>query len=374
MSSSRTPIRAAVLTAAPGSLDLEELHLDDVLEPDEVRVRVAACGLCHSDLHMIDGALPTALPTVPGHEIAGTVEAIGSNVRHLTVGAPVVACLSMFCGECRDCRSGRTWLCGRRMDLGRLGRPRPRLTRADGEPVGQVANLGGLADAVIVHRNALVEIPAAMPFDRAALLGCAVLTGVGSAVRGAGLRVGETAAVIGAGGVGLNVVQGARLAGARTITVVDTNPAALELAVRFGATDLIDASADPDPAATVLELTGGVDHAFDIVGRTATVAQAVRMVRPGRTAWIVGIPPAGEILELPGVAMVTAAKGVRGLLMGDNRFTDDIPQLAELYLRGRLELDALVARRLPLTRVNEGFGHMRDGATARTVIDFGDQG
>ncbi|MFB8002892.1 zinc-binding dehydrogenase [Nocardia sp. NPDC056000] len=361
-----TPVRAAVLSSAPGALALETLLLDDILEPDEIRLRVSACGLCHSDLHMLDGDLPTALPTVPGHEISGIVEAVGANVHDLDEGSPVVACLSMFCGECAYCRAGRSWLCDRRSDLGRAGRPRPRSTRVSGEPVGQVAGLGGLAEAIIVHRNAVVEVPATMPLDLAALLGCAVLTGVGSAIRGAGVRFGETVAVIGVGGVGLNVIQGAKLAGARTIIAVDTHPAKLELAACFGATDLVDAATDP--VAAVLELTGGVDHAFDVVGRSSTATQAVQMLRPGQTAWIIGIPPVGAHLEVPGTHLVTSAKGIRGLLMGNNRFTEDIPLLAELYLRGRLELDALLSQRLTLDHVNDGFSRMRTGATARTVI------
>ncbi len=368
----RIPVAAAVLKAAPGRLEVEDLLLDGELEPDEVRVAVKACGLCHSDLHMLDGTLPTALPTVPGHEIAGVVEAVGTNVRGLLVGARVVACLSMFCGACPACRAGDTWLCENRMGLGRDGRPRPRWVRADGEPVGQVANLGGLAGTVIVHRNALVEIPDGLPFDSAALLGCAVITGVGSAVRGAGVRVGETVVVIGAGGVGLNVIQGARLAGARRIVAVDMNAEKLKMAMSFGATDAVDAS--DDPVSAVREALGAADHVFDVVGRNETLRQGLEMLKPGRTAWVVGIPPVGHELSLPGTALVTSAKGVQGLLMGANRFTEDIPVLADLYLQGRLLLDELVSLRLPLERVNEGFDQMRGGEIARAVVCFDDSG
>ncbi len=364
----RTPVAAAVLSAAPGRLEVEELLLDDVLEPDEVRVKVMACGLCHSDLHMLEGTLPTALPTVPGHEIAGVVEAVGDRVEGLAAGDRVAACLSMFCGGCASCRSGDTWLCVNRMGLGRDGRPRPRWTRADGQEVGQVANLGGLAERVIVHRNSLVRIPDALPFDCAALLGCAVITGVGSVVRGAGVRTGETVVVIGAGGVGLNVIQGARLAGARRIVAVDMNPTKLDLALKFGATDAVDATGDP--VAVVLEEVGAVDHVFDVVGRSATLGQALGMLRPGRTAWIVGIPPVGHTLEVPGTALVVSAKGVKGLLMGANRFMEDVPVLADLYLQGRLLLDELVSLRVPLDRVGEGFDEMQGGGIARAVVCF----
>lgn len=366
---SRTGVRAAVLSEAPGALVIADLELDDWLAPHEVRVRVDACGLCHSDLHMLEGEMPVPLPTVPGHEIAATVEAVGPSVTDLSPGDRVVACLSMFCGQCVECRSGRTFLCDRRNDLGRAGRPASRLTRA-GEPVGQVAGMGGLAERAILHRNSVVRIPDAVPADRAALLGCAVLTGVGSVLNGARVRPGETVAVIGCGGVGLNAVQGARLAGATRIVAVDVSADKLELARRFGATDVVDATAG-DPVAVVQELSGGgVDHAVDVVGRGPTVAQAVGMLRAGRTAWVVGIPPLGEEFTLTGLPMVTQAKGVRGLLMGANHFPRDIPMLADLYLQGRLELDALVSRTIPLEQVNEGFDLMRRGAAARVVVTF----
>jgi S-(hydroxymethyl)glutathione dehydrogenase / alcohol dehydrogenase len=365
----RIPVRAAVLSEAPGKPVIEDLLLDAVLEPYEVRVRVQACGLCHSDLHMLDAELPTPLPTVPGHEVAGVVEAVGSAVDDLAVGAYVVACLSMFCGACAECRAGRSWLCVRRNDLGRLERPRPRLQREDGTAVGQVAGLGGLVDRTVLHRNSVVEVPADVPPDRAALLGCAVGTGVGAALRGAAVKVGETVAVIGVGGVGLNVVQGARLAGARRIVAIDVQPAKLDLARRFGATDTVVAG---DAAvADVQALTGGgVDHAFDVVGRSATTVQAVQMLKAGRTAWLVGIPPVGEELRLPGLHVLTQAKGVQGLLMGSNRFTEDIPMLADLYTQQRLELDALVSARLPLDDVVLGFDLMRGGGAARAVVTF----
>ncbi len=349
-------------------MTIETLTLDEALEPDEVRIRVRACGLCHSDLHMLDGDLPTAMPTVPGHEMAGVVEAVGSSVRDLAVGAHVVACLSMFCGACDFCRAGQSWLCVHRMDLGRVDRPRERQHRVGGDPVGQVAGLGGLAEAIIVHRNAIVEVPESLPFDRAALLGCAVLTGVGSVTRGAQVRPGETVVVIGAGGVGLNVIQGARLAGARRIVAVDLNADKLELARTFGATDVI--APGTDPVAAVLDLLGPVDHAFDVVGRSETVVQAIRMIKTGRTAWLVGIPAVGAELRLPGLHLLTQAKGLQGLLMGSNHFMQDIPALAELYGQGRLELDALISQRITLDEVNDGFDLMRAGTAARTVVVF----
>ncbi|WP_235737605.1 alcohol dehydrogenase catalytic domain-containing protein [Nocardioides alcanivorans] len=346
MSGLRVP--AAVLSEAPGALTVGVLDLDSELEPDEVRVRVVACGLCHSDLHMLEGDLPTSLPTVPGHELAGVVEEVGSAVGDLVVGDHVVACLSMFCGGCRECSAGRSWLCERRAEIGWPDRARPRLSR-DGAPVGQVAGLGGLAGAAIVHHHALVRVPKELPFEQAALLGCAVMTGIGSAINGAGVRPGETVAVIGCGGVGLNIIQGARLAGAQRIVAVDRSAAGLELAATFGATDsvLVD---DDHPVAAVRDLLpGGVDHAFDVVGISATVNQAVGMLRAGRTAYLIGVPAAGATLDLPGLHMLTQAKGLQGLLMGSNRFRQDIPMLAELALQGRIDLGSLVSTVLPST-------------------------
>lgn len=366
----RVTVRAAVLAAAPGALEVIDVDVDLHLEPDEVRVRVLACGLCHSDLHMLEASLPTPLPTVPGHELAGVVEAVGSGVHDLAVGDHVVACLSMFCGACDECGAGRTWLCERRAQISRPERERARMTRQGEESVNQVAGLGGLAGQTVVHQNALVRVPRELPAEQAALLGCAVMTGVGSVINGARVRPGATVAVIGCGGVGLNIIQGARLAGAARIIAVDRSSASLQLAERFGATDTVLAG-EEDPVAAVLALVpGGVDDAFDVVGVSATVGQAVAMVRAGRTAYLIGVPAAGATLELPGLHLLYQAKGVKALLMGSNRFRHDIPMLADLVLRGQLDLESLVAGVLPLEKVNEGFDQMRNGGAGRVVISL----
>lgn len=364
---SRTAVRAAVLSEAPGPLRVEELGLDDWLAPDEVRVQVHSCGLCHSDLHMVDGEMPVALPTIPGHEISGTVEAVGERVTGVAVGDRVVACLSVFCGVCAECRAGRSSLCVRRNDLGRDGRPAPRLVRADGTPVNQAAGLGGFAERTILHQNSVVKVSDEVPTDRAGLLGCAVLTGIGSVLNGAKVRPGESVAVIGCGGVGLNVIQGARLAAASTIIAIDPNDENLRLAEQFGATHTVNPAAG-DPIAAVTELTGGgADHVFDVVGRAPTVPQAVAMVRQGRTAWVLGIAPLGETVTLPAMPLVVANKGVQGLLMGANHFPRDIPMLADLYLAGRIDLDTLVTGTIPLDEINDGFDRMRRGGAGRLI-------
>jgi S-(hydroxymethyl)glutathione dehydrogenase/alcohol dehydrogenase len=360
-------MRAAILAETPGKLIVDDVSID-VPEPDEVLVRVAACGLCHSDVHVLDAHLPAVLPTVLGHEAAGVVDAVGSDVTEVRPGDHVVMCTAQFCGSCRSCARGETWLCERRRQIGRTP-DHPPLHWGD-QPLHALGSLGGLAEQMLVHRNALVAVPTDLPLDRAALLGCAVLTGVGSVFNGAKVRPGETVAVIGCGGIGLNIVQGARIAGAERIIAVDRQASKLELAHMFGATDVVDAS-DGDPVADVLERTGGgVDHAFEAVGLAATIAQAFEMVRPGRTAYVVGVPSADATIEVPGGPLVFRSKGLRGLIMGASRFKDDIPMLARLYDQGRLLLDELVAERIDLDDVNAGYDLLRTGTAARSVVTF----
>ena len=360
-------MRAAILAEAPGKLVVDEVTIDRP-RTDEVLVRVAACGLCHSDVHLLDAHLPATLPAVLGHECAGVVEAVGAAVQSVRVGDHVVTCTAQYCGTCPRCGAGETWLCERRRSIGRTPDDPP--MRWEDRPLHASGSLGGLAELMLVHERAVVGVSTEVPLDLAALLGCAVLTGVGSVLNGAKVKPGETVAVIGCGGVGLNVVQGARLAGAGRIVAVDRQPAKLALAPTFGATDVVDA-ASADPVAAVLELTGGgVDHAFEVVGLPATILQAFDMARAGGTAYVVGVPATGATIELPGGPLVFRQKGLRGLIMGSSRFTEDIPMLARIYLEGRLELDALVAERIDLDDVNAGYDTLRTGTAARSVVTF----
>jgi S-(hydroxymethyl)glutathione dehydrogenase/alcohol dehydrogenase len=361
-------MRAAVLETSPGDLVIDEITLTKP-EPDEVLIQTAACGLCHSDLHMIDGHLPTPLPAVLGHEAAGIVQAVGENVTEFKPGDRVVSCLSMFCGTCRECSIGNTWLCEQRQSLGRRLDGSSRLWRGDVE-VTQMTGLGAFAEEMLVHRNAIVGVPDELPLDVGALLGCAVITGVGSVINGARVRPGSSVAVIGCGGVGLNIVQGAAIAGAERIIAVDLNAEKLELASTFGATDVVN-GAETDVVPAVRELTGGgVDAAFEAIGLAATAQQAFSMIRPGRTAYLVGLPALGVNIELPGAVMLLNGRGLQGLFMGSNNFKRDIPMLANLYLQGRLKLDELVAARIDLDQVNDGYAAMRKGTEARSVIVF----
>ena len=233
-----------------------------------------------------------------------------------------------------------------------------------------MGELGGFAEEMLVHRNAIVKVPDDLPLELGALLGCAVITGVGSVINGAKVRPGSTVAVIGVGGIGLNIVQGAVLAGAERIIAVDLRDEKLALAKTFGATDVINGGA-VDAVQAVIEMTGGgVDYAFEAIGLSATALQAFQMIRPGRTAYLVGLPGATDTIELPGPPMLLQARGLQGLFMGSNRFKRDIPMLANLYLQGRLKLDELVSARLTLDQVNAGYDVMRTGVEARSVIVF----
>lgn len=360
-------MRAAVLHGAPGRVATCDVVVDRPAA-DEVLVRTVACGLCHTDLHLMTGDMPAPPgPIVLGHEAAGVVESVGSDVTEFAPGDHVVACLSAYCGRCAECGSGRTFLCERRRSLRRGAGSPPRLRSGD-TPVEQFSGIGGFAEMMLLHRNALVKVSRDIPLERAALLGCAVLTGVGSVVRGAKVRVGDTVAVVGLGGIGASIVQGAVIAGASRIVAVDLHASRLALAARLGATDLVDASS-ADAVEAVLSLTsGGVDHAFEAVGLARTIAQAVRMTRPGRTAYMVGVPPVAADVAIPAADMVLTGRGLQGLLMGSNHFPTDIPMLVDLVLRGRLHLDELVGRSVDLDHINDAYDEMRSGGHARPVL------
>lgn len=356
-------MKAAVMRQVGAPLVIEDVTLGDV-GPREVRIANRAVGVCHSDLHMLEGHIPLPLPTVLGHEAAGVVLAVGSEVRSVRPGDHVVTCLSAFCGHCPNCVTGRLNLC----DTGETLRDEaaaPRLSAA-GAQVHQFANLSSFAEESLVHENACVAISKDMPLDRAALLGCAVTTGVGAAINTAGIRPGQRVAVIGCGGVGLAAINGAALAGAGQIIAIDRQPAKLELAKRFGATDTVAAS--DDLVAQIVELThGGVDHAIEAIGLKQTVESAFLMLRPGGTATVAGLVPMGVMIELPGLALLQERR-LQGSNMGSNHFPVDIPRYAQFYLQGRLNLDDLIARHIRLDEIETAFDALREGSTARSVI------
>ena len=360
-------MKAAVLIQAGQPLAIEDLSVDNP-GPHEVLVRTAACGLCHSDLHFIEGTYPHALPCVPGHEAAGIVEAVGSEVRTVKVGDAVITCLSAFCGHCEFCVTGRMSLCLG----GDTRRPRgapSRLSRSDGTPVAQMLNLSSFAEMMLINEHACVAVNPEMPLDRAAIIGCAVTTGASAIFNTAKLTPGETVAIIGCGGVGLATINAAKIAGAGRIIAADPLPEKRQLALKLGATDVVDAMAE-DAANQIIEMTkGGVDHAIEAVGRPASAALAVAVLRRGGTATILGMMPLNEKVGL-GAMDLLADKKLQGALMGRNRFPVDIPRLVDFYMKGVLDLDSIIAERINLADINDGFDQMKRGDSARSVITF----
>ncbi len=361
-------MKAAVLFESPGKLAIEDLRIDRP-GPREVLVRVGATGLCHSDLHYLQRPYPLEGPTVLGHEGAGVVEAVGSDVTYVQPGDHVISFPTGFCGQCEWCLTGRPTLCGQ-TGLRRSREHPPRLRLAGGEPCVQFVGLATFAEEMLVHENALVKIDPEIPLDRAAIVGCAVPTGVGAVTRTAKVPPGANVAVVGCGGVGLNVIQGAVIAGANRIVAIDINDGKLALARKFGATDVIN-NANGDAVEQVSDRlggSGGVDYSFEAIGSKATYELAFALLRTGGTATLIGVPPAGNI-ELPAGAFLRERR-VQGSLMGSVRFRQDLPYFLDLYRDGRLELDELVSNRIALDQINEGYDAITDGSVARSVVVF----
>ena len=359
-------MKAAVLREVGKPLQIEDVRISKP-GPREVLIRTAAAGVCHSDLHFMEGAYPHPLPAVLGHESAGVVEQVGSDVRTVKPGDHVITCLSAFCGHCEYCLGGRMSLCVS-PETRRGKAEEPRLSSETG-PMRQFLNLSSFAEQMLVHEHACVAVRKDMPLDRAALVGCAVMTGVGAVIHTSNVRPGETVAVIGCGGVGLSAVNGAALAGAGRIIAIDMAPAKESLARRFGATDFICAR-DTDVVKEVIELTrGGVHHAFEAIGLAKTAEHSFDMLRRGGTANIIGMIPVGQTISLAGAAFLSE-KRIQGSQMGSNRFPVDMPRLVDAYMAGKLHLDEMVSRRLRLEEVNSAFDEMKRGEVARSVIVF----
>jgi S-(hydroxymethyl)glutathione dehydrogenase / alcohol dehydrogenase len=359
-------MRAAVLHEFNTPLVFEDVDVSDPA-PDEVLVRTVASGVCHTDRTMQFGANPLPLPLVLGHEAAGIVERVGSDVTYVRPGDHVATCASSFCGTCRWCQRGQLHHCE---DKGRsrpAGHP-PRLSQA-GTAVEPFVGLGGFAELLLVHERTLVRLPDEMPLDKASLLGCAGITGLGAVRHAAGVRAGDTVAVIGCGGVGLNAIQGARLCGASRIIAIDRLEQKLDLARVFGATDVVNAS-EVDPVQAVLDLTGGgVDHALEVVGIEATIEQAFAMLDTMGTATVVGVARPEMQVRIPAVQLLLE-KRLQGTKMGSTRFRLDIPLYCQMYMDGRLLLDELLSETMPLTGVNEALDRLDNPTGARTVLTF----
>ena len=360
-------MKAAVLFEAGKPLSIEEVVVA-APGPHEVLIRTAAVGVCRSDLHFVDGAYPHAMPCIPGHEAAGVVEAVGSEVGSVKPGDHVVTCLSAFCGHCEFCVTGRMSLC-----LGADTRRKPgqpsRLTLADGSTVNQMLNLSAYAEMMLVLEHACGAIDRDMPRDRAAIIGCAVTTGAGAVFNATDVVPGETVCVGGCGGVGRAAINAAKIAGAGRFFAVDPVAEKRALAEKLGATHSVDAMSD-SCAEQVIEISrGGVHHAIEAVGRPQSAATAVKVLRRGGTATILGMMPLSEKVGLSAMDLL-GGKKLQGALMGANRFPVEIPRLVDFYMRGQLDLDTIIADRMPLERVNDAFDELRKGDTTRSVIVF----
>jgi S-(hydroxymethyl)glutathione dehydrogenase / alcohol dehydrogenase len=365
---------AAVLAGVGQALILRH---DVEVEPPragEIRIRVAACGVCRSDLSMQDGTTPVPMPVVLGHEASAVVQEVGEGVTHLAPGDHVVVSWVPQCGDCFFCRRGQPHLCQAAdavLLAGGLPDDSPRL-RLDGGPLFQMCGAGAFAAETVMSAHAAVKIPDDIPFDVAALMGCAVLTGIGAALNTAAITPGDAVAVVGCGGVGLNVIQGARIAGADVIVAVDVHPAKLDMARTLGATHTVDASRT-DPANAVRDLTGqrGADVAFEVLGHQRTVEQTVEMTRRGGQVVLVGISGLDVMLTLPVfLGLVLQERTVKGCWYGSADIRRDIPLLVDLYRHGRLRLDELISRRIGLDGVNGALAAMKAGEVARSVIVY----
>ena len=365
-------MRAAVLTAVHKPLEILDLKQEGP-KAGEVRVKTKAAGVCMSDWHIMIGDWPMPLPMVLGHEAAGEVVEIGAGVINTKVGDHVIFSFRENCGRCSYCTNGRVVLC-----TGRAAAPRGRMfdgtTRLflNGEPVNQMARIGTFSESVVCPAEMVVPVRKDLPWAHAAIIGCSVATGVGAVTRHAQAPAGSTVAVVGCGGVGLNVVQGARLAGARTIIAIDLLDNKLEYAKTFGATHTINAKTTADVPKAVKAITGGagVEYAFDAIGSQITAEQVIDMCAPGGHATLVGIPAVATKATFSPFMMVFTEKKLTGSYYGSVRPSVDFPILADLSMSKRLDLDSLISRTYKFSEINDGFKNLAAGTVARGVIMF----
>lgn len=366
-------MKAAVMQDGGERLEIRDLELAPP-GPGEALVRMAASGVCHSDLHVIEGLLPVPLPAVLGHEGAGVVEAVGAGVTRVRPGDHVVLSWMPSCGKCFYCGIGRPDMCDEAFSIqlrGSLPGGGIRL-RDGGEEVYHFLGTSCFAERAVVPERGLVPIRKDVPLDRAALVGCAVTTGYGAVVHTADIPPGASVAVVGAGGVGLSVIQTAKLRGARQIVAIDRGAEKLDLARRFGATDVVDVSRRDDLVTPVLDLTEGrgVDYSFEVVGRPQTIEAAYGMTRKAGMTVVIGIAAPYEEVSLNAFAIPAQSRILTGSWYGRSRPDEDIPAILDLYMEGRLELDALITRRYALEEINDAFDAMRRAEGGRGVVIF----
>jgi Zn-dependent alcohol dehydrogenase len=366
--------RAAVLPAVGQPLEIRDDVEAEGPRAGEVKIRVAASGVCHSDLSVQNGTIFTPTPVVLGHEGAGEIVEVGEDVTGLEIGDHVIVSWVPRCGQCFYCRRGQPHLCEMGLRAGATGSLLDGTTRltSGGAPLYQMTAAGTFSEYAVIPATGAVKIPPDVDLRVAALIGCAVLTGVGAAVNTARIREGDSVAVVGCGGVGLNVIQGARLAGAEKIIAVDTAPKKLEMARRFGATDTVDASTG-DPVSAVMGLTSerGADVAFEVVGLGPTIEQAIRMARRGGQAVLVGVPRMDVTVTLPAfVGIVLAEKSIHGCWYGSSDVHRDVSRILQWWREGRLQLEELISREITLEGINDAFQAMATGDVARSVVVY----
>ncbi len=359
-------MKAAICYEFGEPLSVEEVEIDPP-QMGEVEVRIATCAICHSDIHCIRGQWGGATPLVAGHEAAGIITKTGSGVLNVKPGDPVVVSNLRSCGRCSSCSLGRPYDCEADFALDHQSRLRSR----DGGPLVQGLRTAAFAEYTVVDQSQVVKVPEDLPLDRACLLSCGVIAGLGAVVNTVQVELGSSVVVIGTGGVGLNSVQGAVLSGAAKIIAVDLLDYKLEAARHFGATHTINAR-HLDPVAAVQTLTDGrgADYAFATVGSSTAISQAGRMIRKGGTAVVVGMPSNQDVEFSLNAHDLVYGRAVIGSLMGSSRLSVDIPRLVELYQQGRLKLDELITDRYPLERINEAIESTERGEALRNVVVF----
>jgi S-(hydroxymethyl)glutathione dehydrogenase / alcohol dehydrogenase len=357
-------MRAAVAYEVGEPLVVEDVTPLPVGRRDVV-VRIAASGICHTDLNVIDGLSALPLPIVPGHEACGVVEEVGPEVRRVRVGDRVLASVSPACGTCWWCLRSMSNRC----ELGPTVLAAPRYQLGDGRRAPAVCGCGTFAEAMVVHEASLVAVETDLADEELALLGCGVTTGVGAALNTAGVTPGSSVAVVGCGAVGQSVIQGARIAGAATIVAIDPAPSRREASLRAGATHAVD-PAETDPVEQVRALTEGrgADYSFEVVGRPELMVQAFEMARPAGTVTLVGMPAKDATLTLPALSAVFSGKRLVGSKVGDAQILRDFPRFVRMAETGMLDLGSLVSRRIKLDEVNDGIASLHRADGVRTVI------
>jgi len=358
-------MKAAVCREFGKPLVIEDIEIA-APRPGEIKVKLAACAICHSDIHFIEGAWGGRLPAVYGHEAAGVVDTVGPGVTRVKPGDHVVVTLVRSCGHCHYCAQGNLVQCE-----GTFPDSKGLLTSKDGAPITHGLHTGAFAEYAVVDASQAVAIPEDVPFASASLLACGVITGFGAVVNTAALPTGTHVAVIGTGGVGLNCIQAASLRGARRIIAVDLSDEKLTAAKQFGATHGVNPGRT-DAAAAIRELTDGrgVDYAFVAVGAKPAIEQAFKYLSKAGTVVIVGMPESGVTTAFDPTDFAYAGQRVLGSRMGSTRLDVDVPALVDLYRQGRLKLDELISGRYPLTEINEAIASVTRGEALRNVIEF----